>query len=249
VDPQIRDKSSRQQFRQAAMWIAFSVIAVSLLGAAAEAQTQANVPPADLNGFWTNQYTPNLAQAYGKELPFTAYGAERWKNVDTANDPTGLCLPPGPSRALTAPLPLLIVQSAGMVGLLFEYQTVWRVIYMDGRGHPEDVADYPYFMGHSIGRWEGDTLVVDTVGINERSWLDTAGHEHSDKLHLTERFRKTAPDTIQWSVTFDDPAFFTEPWTITRNLTRSKPTDRILDYACNENNKDIPHLVPNTPNK
>jgi len=71
-------------------------------------------------------------------------------------------------------------------GLLSEDFTIWRVIYMDGRPHPADIADYPDFMGHSVGHWDGSTLVVDTVGIDERSWL-TAGHEHSDKLHLIER--------------------------------------------------------------
>jgi hypothetical protein len=103
-------------------------------------------------------------------------------------------------------------------------------------------------MGHSIGRWEGDTLVVDTQGIDERSWLDTAGHEHSDKLKLTERFKKTGPDTIQWTVTYDDPVYFTRPWSIERTFTRGKPGDRVLPYTCNENNKDVEHLRPNQPN-
>ena len=119
---------------------------------------------------------------------------------------------------------------------------------MDGRPHPEDVAEYPYFMGHSIGRWEGDTLVVDTAGIDERSWLDTAGHEHSAQLRLTERFTKTGADTIRWTVTYEDPVFFTRPWSITRTFTRGKPGDRLLPYTCNENNKDVEHLRPNQPN-
>ena len=119
---------------------------------------------------------------------------------------------------------------------------------MDGRGHPDDLADYPYFMGHSIGRWEGDTLVVDTQGIDERSWLDTAGHEHSAQLKLTERFKKTGPDTIQWTVTYEDPVYFTRPWSIDRTFTRGKPGDRVLPYTCNENNKDVEHLRPHQPN-
>jgi hypothetical protein len=119
---------------------------------------------------------------------------------------------------------------------------------MDGRTHPEDVTDYPYFMGHSIGRWDGDTLVVETAGIDERSWLDTAGHEHSAQLRLTERFRKSGADTIQWTVTFDDPVFFTKPWSVTRTFRRGTPTDRILPYACTENNKDPEHLRTHQPN-
>ena len=77
-------------------------------------------------------------------------------------------------------------------------------------------------MGHSTGKWEGDTLVVDTVGINDRTWLDSYGLEHSDKLHLTERFQKLGPDTIKYTVTYDDPVFFTKPWSATLNLARQR---------------------------
>ena len=199
----------------------------------------------DISGFWANQYTPNLAQALGKEPPYTPHGLERWKNVDTKDDPTGVCLPVGPSRAFTAPFPFQLVQSPKMVALLFEYQTIYRMIYMDGRPHPADIMDYPEFMGHSIGRWEGGTLVIDTVGINERSWLDTAGHEHSGQLHLIERIQKVDENHLKYTVTFDDPVFFTEPWSLTRTFTRGKDADRIMTYACNENNKDVEHLQSN----
>lgn len=224
--------------------LATAVAALALSASTAAAQT----PPPDLSGFWINQYTPDLARAIGgQQPPFTAEGAERWRTVDTAKDPTGRCLPPGPSRAFTAPFPFLLVQHPTMIGLLFEYFSIWRVIYMDGRPHPADIAEYPDFMGHSIGRWEGNVLVVDTVGIDERSWLDTAGHEHSDKLHLTERFEKEG-DTIKWTVTFDDPVFFTKPWSLTRTFTPGKPPDRVMAYTCTDNNKDVEHLLPNQPN-
>ena len=214
------------------------------------AQTPVQKRP-NFSGSWRVQYTPNLAEALGHEPPYTALGAERWRTVDTAKDPTGVCLPPGPSRVLTSPFPFIIVQQENMIALLFEYQTLWRAIYMDGRRHPADIADYPEFMGHSIGQWEGDTLVVDTVAINERTWLDTAGHEHSTKLHLTERFRKTSDDKIEWTATFEDPVFYTKPWSLTRVFTKfddSKDQDRILPYTCTENNRDVQHLVPNQPN-
>ena len=122
------------------------------------------------------------------EIPFTALGAERYKNVDLAKNPNAYCLPPGPSRALTGPSPFYIVQHKNVVSFNFENHGVYRVVYLDGTKHPEDIADYPQFMGHSTGKWEGKTLVVDTVGINDRTWLDSYGLEHSDKLHLTERF-------------------------------------------------------------
>ena len=180
-----------------------------------------------------------------------------WPRASLANDtglsigrpdPTGFCLPVGPSRAFTAPFPFQLVQGSDTIGILFEYQSIWRAIYMDGRGHPDDVDEYPYFMGHSVGRWEGDVLVVDTAGIDERSWLDTAGHEHSAQLRLTERFEKTSPSTMQWTVTYDDPVYFTRPWSITRTFTRGKPGDRLLPYTCNENNKDVEHLQTHQPN-
>jgi len=222
-------------------------LAVALASAFPAAQDSAAKRP-DLSGFWVNQYTPNLSVALGGEPPFTAFGAERWRTVDTSKDPTAICLPVGPSRGFTAPFPFLLVQSADTIGILFEYQSIWRAIYMDGRTHPDDVAEYPYFMGHSVGRWEGSVLVVDTIGIDERSWLDTAGHEHSAKLRLTERFEKTGPDAMQWTVIYDDPVYFTRPWSITRTFTRGKPDDRLLPYTCNENNKDVEHLQPHQPN-
>jgi hypothetical protein len=98
-------------------------------------------------------------------------------------------------------------------------------------------------MGSSIGKWDGDTLVVDTVGINERSWLDTAGHEHSDKLHMTERFRLADANTLEHVVTYDDPVFFVKPFT-TRRLFKRQVGDRILDHSCLENEKDSALLVP-----
>src|SRR5438128_745580 len=168
----------------------FCVGAIAFVPTHSFAQTGASKHP-DLNGFWNNQYTPNLSQALGHELPYTPYGLQRWKGVDTKDDPTGRCLPVGPSRAFTAPMPFQLVQGPNVIAFLYEYQTIYRMVYMDGRPHPDDILEYPEFMGHSTGRWEGDTLVIDTVGINERSWLDTAGHEHSAKLHLIERLQES----------------------------------------------------------
>jgi len=237
--------------KHSASRVATLVFALSLspaiAGAGQDRAGHASPGPADLNGLWQGPYTPNLAAAFGKELPFTRHGADTWAKVDTANDPTGFCLPVGPARGIQAPFPFQIVQTGAMVAILFEYQRTYRMIYTDGRKPPDDIHDYPEWMGFSTGRWEGDTLVVDTIAIDDRTWLDTAGHQHSDKLRLTERFRKINDTTIEWSVTFDDPIFFTQPWTVTRPLTRGKPTDRVMSYSCNENNKDIPHLKPTKP--
>src|SRR5262252_5939678 len=196
----------------------------------------------DFNGVWQGPYTPDLSRTLprGETIPFTAYGAERYKAVDPANNPDGLCLPVGPARGFQAPAPFQIVQTDNVIAILFENQRIFRIVYTDGTKHPDDIAEYPEWMGHSIGHWEGDKLVVDTVGINERSWLDTQGHEHSDKLHLMETFQKTSPDIIHYTVRFEDPVFFTRPWTSSRDLKRQNT--RIMSYSCEENEKDRIHL-------
>jgi hypothetical protein len=121
------------------------LVLISVLLSAGPAWPQSQPPqaPPDLSGFWINQYTPDLSVALGKQPPFTEFGAERWRTVDTSKDPTGFCLPVGPSRGFTAPFPFLLVQNADTVSILFEYQSIWRAIYLDGRRHPEDVAEYP----------------------------------------------------------------------------------------------------------
>ena len=113
----------------------------------------------------------------------TPYGAERYRKVDMANSPSYKCLPYGPTRGLQSTNPFQIVQTPELIAILTEHID-HRMIYMDGRRHPEDILDYPEWMGHSIGRWEGDTLVVDTIGMREETWLDTSGFEHSAKLHI-----------------------------------------------------------------
>jgi hypothetical protein len=182
-------------------------------------------------------------ESQGLEVPFTPFGAEQYKNVDLAKNPNGFCLPPGPTRALTGASPFFFVTNPQVVAILFENHYVYRTIYLDGRPHPEEMKDYPFFMGHSIGHWEGNTLLVDTVGIDTRTWLDSSGLEHSDQLHITERFEVLGPDLVKYSATFDDPVFFTKPWTMTSNLARQKDT-RLLEYVCVENEKDAENLVP-----
>ena len=141
----------------------------------AQSALPANVP--DLNGVWQGPYTPNLTRAYGKEPPFTAYGMERYAKLDHSTDPLAHCLPIGPNRAIQSPMPFQIVQTRDVIAILFEVENIFRIIYLDGRGHPEELHDYPEWMGNSIGRFEGDTLVVETLGLDERVWLDTEGKE------------------------------------------------------------------------
>jgi hypothetical protein len=199
----------------------------------------------DLTGVWFGESSGDLSQSTlpGQEMILTPYGHERYKTVDHSKDPNTYCLPPGPARMIMMAHPAMIIQRPDVVAILTESQRTFRIIYTDGRAHAPDVYDYPEWMGSSIGKWEGDTLIVETVAINERSWLDTSGHEHSDKLRLSERFRLIDPDTLEHIVTYDDPVFFAKPFT-TRRTFKRQIGDRILDHSCLENEKDINNLVP-----
>ena len=199
---------------------------------------QAAAPP-DLNGVWDGPHTPDVAKPLGHQPPFTVYGAARFAKEDEVDDPLTKCLPIGPARGIQAGImPFQIVQSPAVIAILFENQRTFRIIHMDGRGHPKDLD--PTWFGDSIGHWEGDTLVVDTVGIDDRTWIDTAGHEHSNQLHLVERFQKVDNDHIKWTVTYEDPVFFTETWSISLPIARQ--TYEIMSYSCEENEKDRAHL-------
>src|ERR1700722_905836 len=143
-----------------------ALVGVALAGIGAFAQ----VKP-DLNGSWNLPYTPNMAKDIG-ELPFTAEGKAAYSKINTAYDPTGFCLLPGVPRMNNSPFPMRMIQTRDSVVFLYEYMTTFRAIPLDGREHSKKID--PTFMGESIGKWDGDALVIDTVGFNDRTWLDTA---------------------------------------------------------------------------
>ena len=157
--------------------------------------------------------------------------------VEESNSPDYGCLPPGVPYIYFRPHPFEFVQAPDRVIMLFEYDHYVREIYTDGRKHPPDLD--PTWMGHSIGWYEGDTLVVDTVGFNNKTWLDRVGHPHSDELHLVERFRRLNHDTLTDDITIDDPKAYTKPWNATLNF-ELKPDWDIGEFVCEEmlaNNK------------
>ena len=200
---------------------------------------------ADFTGVWFGGSMGDISKLTlpGQELVFTPLGAERYKNVDHAKDPNTLCLPPGPSRMVARAHPTMIVERPDVVAILSESEHIFRLIYTDGRDHPPDAYDYPAWYGYSVGKWEGDTLVADTISINDKTWLDSDGHEHSDKLHLTERFRLADPNTLEYIVTYTDPVFFAKPFT-SKKVLRRQVGDYIFDHSCLENEKDLKNLVP-----
>lgn len=151
------------------------------------------------------------------------------------DDPAGLCLPLGvPRLSIVGLFPIQIVQTATQVVILYEYMSVFRVIPLNA-GHADDVV--PTYMGDSVGRWEGDTLVVDVIGFNDKTWLTGTGTLHSDALHVTERYTRVDKDQIDYDVTMDDPNVFTMPWTIRTNLMLREGT-RLREYVCAENNQE-----------
>jgi hypothetical protein len=201
--------------------------------------------PPDLTGVWYSGQSADLSKSTlpGQQMILTPFGKQRYATVDHAKDPDTYCLPQGPTRQLLSAHPVMILQRPDVIAFLSESQRVFRLVYLDGRGHPEDLADYPEWTGSSIGKWEGDTLIADTRGINDRTWIDTSGHEHSKDLHMTERFHLTERNTFEYVTTYEDPVYFVKPFTIMRIFKR-QIGDRILDQACMENEKDIKNLVP-----
>ncbi len=220
-----------------------AVVLLSIAPAAALAQSG---PMPDVSGLWIGSgnavLSPNFERQVG-ELPYTDYGLERYMNFDHALNTAARCLPMGPSRTWMANFPFRIMQTPEMLIIAYEVRRTFRIVYTDGRDHPDIVFAAPEWMGHSVGRYEGDTLIFETVGINARADLDNIGHQHSDQLRLEERIRRTDSNTLDWEITIEDPLFYTEPFTVSKTFELME-NDRVMDYTCTENERDAEHLVP-----
>jgi hypothetical protein len=197
----------------------------------------------NLQGVWQHPYVPDMTanrpdQKGAGELPYTAWGANDFKNYDVSKfDYTGHCLPMGLMRSMNAPYPIQIMQNDAYLAFLFEQSTWFNVVYLDGRSHPAEPN--PTWFGHSVGKWDGDTLVIDTVGFNGKTRLDTLGHPHSDELHLIQRFMLRDATHMDYEVTIDDQKTYTRPWKNSRVYTRMKLGEELIEYSCEENNKDF----------
>jgi hypothetical protein len=155
------------------------------------------------------------------------------------NDPGATCHPMGVPSVDTVPIPYKIVQTPGLIAILYEGDTVYRQVFTDGRKHAETTI--PSWLGYSVGHWEGDTLVVDTVGFNDKSWLDRIGHTHSDALRIVERFHRKDLGHMDVTVTIEDPKTFTRPVTFTQPTTLT-PDGDLLEYFCTDNEQDSAHF-------
>jgi hypothetical protein len=170
----------------------------------------------------------------GNTIPYQPWAVKK-KQENFANratlDPERKCYLPGVPRITYMPHPFQIVYGADKVNVLYEYGHGLRHIYMNGNPHPEGPIEW--WMGDSRGRWDGDTLVVDTIHLTAETWLDRAGNFHSEELHVVERFTRTGPDHMRYDVTLEDPKVFTRPWTMSMTLYRRvEPDAELLEYEC-----------------
>jgi hypothetical protein len=148
------------------------------------------------------------------------------------NDAVSRCLPEGVPRIAYTPHAFEIVQLPNRIVFVYEGGThIWRTVWMDGRAHPKDPN--PTWMGDAIGHWEGDSLIVDSVGFNDKTWLDEAGHPHTERLHVIERYTRTGALTMKYDVVIDDPGAYTQSWTSSTRIP-FRPGGKLAEYVCEE---------------
>jgi len=198
----------------------------------------------DLSGIWAaadNKYLQNLA-ADGIEVPFQPWAEklykERSENLGKGR-PSERCLTHGVTDFDALGINWKNIQTPGMIAVLYEAYNHYRQIFLDGRPLPKPTQ--PAYLGYSVGRWEGETLVVETTGFNDVGWLDDGGHPQTEALHVTERFRRRDFGHMDLQLTIDDPKAYTKPWGPTLRLN-FQPDDELMESIC-ENEKDVPHMV------
>lgn len=173
--------------------------------------------------------------------PWAAAIAKQREQDNRTGDPYSHCLPPVVPRIDSGNRPFKIIQTPGLIAILYETGYLFRQVFTDGRPLPKDPE--PTWLGYSVGKWDGDTLVVDTIGFHDQGWLDgNKGHPQTDALHVTERFRRTKFGHLEIQSIIDDPKAYTKPFTVTQKLHLLADSE-ILENICNENEKDAPHLV------
>jgi len=225
----------------------------------------------DLSGVWHVHPTPvaEMKQLYGERFDDTSLiGMERDKiskyainlladfkpeespirpealkvmRERTQGLPSETCQPLGIPLSGMLSTPIKIVHSSRLIAVLFEAEDKYRQIYTDGRSLPNEF-DLPAWLGYSVGKWEGDTLVVNTAGFNDKSWLDLMGHPHSEALHIAERFRRRDFGHMDVDMTLDDPHMYTKPISIKLSYELWADSD-IFEFICSENEKDHAHAI------
>jgi hypothetical protein len=197
----------------------------------------------DLSGLWLGGGAINDIERDGGlkpgEVPILPAAKALMASRREHQDPYLQCLPSGIVRGTPYPWRMVQTPTHRAATHIFQLQEgnihSYRQIFMDGRKHPAELD--PTWYGHSIGWWEGDTLVVDTVGFNDKFWFDRRGHPHTEQLHTIERFTRKDLGHLEIKVTIDDPGAYSKPFTLTFNARLSNPGDEIMENICQENNQ------------
>jgi hypothetical protein len=221
-----------------------AVLALSVAGSSAFG---AGAAP-DISGtYWATEYHPKLVLQGGGDLPLTAMGKAAYdknmaglKSGEITDAARKFCVPDGIPRAMASPYPFEIIQAPpGQITMVHELNHQIRVIAMDKPMQTyEQLVAFPFYNGHSVGHFEGDTLVVQTNGFNEKTFLDASGAPHTDMLVVTERIRKTGPNQLEDVVTMHDPDYYTRDIS-TRFVYALRNDVRLEDYVCGEPHRDI----------
>jgi hypothetical protein len=208
------------------------------------ARAKRGAPNHDFSGVWYAMSTNYDEASFSKgDPPMTPWGQAQFDAAKPSQGPRGFklnettdrvykCIPPGMPYIYLQLFPVQIVQTPKEVIELFEYDHIVRRIFMDGRKHPNDLK--PSYNGHSVGHWEGATLVVDTIGLDGKNWLDRVGHPESGQMHIVERIHRTDDGTLQVDFTFADPVSYTKPWTAQMRFQLHSDWD-ILEHVCEDN--------------
>jgi hypothetical protein len=216
-------------------------------GGAGKAQGAVSPLSHDLSGVWMQYPDGDVPGVPGMNAvsnrtrpPLTPWGQAKFDAAKPLvgsraipgeeNNPELRCYPDGPPKLLNLPNPFEIVQIPGRVLMFFELGHIWREIWTDGRALPKDPD--PSYLGYSVGRWEGDTFVVDTIGMNDKLWDDSYGNPRSDQTQLIERYRRLNHDTLEMQITIDDPKAYTKPWVSPPKLHKLEPGWEIAEWFC-----------------
>lgn len=212
----------------------------------APAELLAQLIPTATNGVGEeplSRYFINILSDFKpEEEPLRPEAAEAWRRRAphfSNESPLSHCAPEGMPLVEMAPAPYKIIQMPDLTVMLYERDTTYRQVHTDGRGLPNDPQ--PTWLGYSVGKWDGDSLVVDSIGFNDRGWLDARGHTHTEALRLTERFHRLDFGHMEVQVTIDDPGTYVRPFTI-RLKQHLMPDTDLLESFCAENEKDARHL-------
>ncbi|HXJ02743.1 MAG TPA: hypothetical protein VNH44_16095 [Micropepsaceae bacterium] len=201
----------------------------------------------DVSGvWWATSYSPKITLVGGGDLPYTAAGKAAYeknmaamKSGEMTDVARRFCVPDGVPRILATPYPFEIIQTPGQTTIIYEMNHAIRVVAMDKPlPKDEELIPYPYYDGHSVGHWDGDTLVVETAGFNDKTFLDATGAPHSDAMKTMERIRKTGASQLEDVVTVHDPDMFTRDWSA-RFVYNLRNDIRLQDYVCGEKHRDI----------